>query len=147
MLGFIKERYKDFQVILKDNEYAKIINPYGKGNITVYYHPESEWADFSVIWDIYRDYVDSKDDIIKNLDAFVYEKEVHIKFYKYGELCMCATLNAALLENLTLDKLSCALRTYTELLNTTFTICSFSGKYDMHGRIEKAYGKYTLICE
>jgi hypothetical protein len=150
MLEFIKERYKNFEVnplnIPNFNECVEIVNPYGKENITVYYHPESELSDFTVKW-VYREHIDSKEDVIKEIDKIINETEAYIAFYEDDELRMGASIKTALIANLTLDTLSRELKTYNDLLNTDFSVRSFSGKYDMYGRIEKVDGKYTLISE
>ena len=149
MLEFIKEHYKNFEVIPLDtpnfNECVEIVNPYGKENITVYYHSDSDWADFTVGWAKYHDHIDSKEDIIKEIDGIINETEAYIEFYKDGELCMGASIKTALLANLTLDTLSRELKTYNDLLNTDFSVRSFSGKYDVRGRIARVNGKYALI--
>ncbi|MBQ9745851.1 MAG: hypothetical protein IJW21_03430 [Clostridia bacterium] len=151
MLEFIKERYKDFEVISPDNphfdECVEITNPYGKGNITLYYHPDNNWVDFTVKWSKYHNHIDSMEDVIKEIDGIINETEVDMEFYRNGEPCIGTGIKTYLLENLTLGTLSRELGTYEGILNTEFTVCSFSGKYDMHGRIERVNGKYTLIIE
>ena len=151
MLEFIKERYKNFEVISVDTPYfdecVEIVNPYGKENITVCYHPDSDWIDFTVSWLKYHNHIDSKDDVIKEIDGIINETEASVEFYKNGELCMGASIKTALLANLTLDTLSRELCTYDMILNTAFTVRSFSGKFDIDGRIERVNGKYTLISE
>ena len=151
MLEFIKERYKNFEVISVDTPYfdecVEIANPHRKGNITVCYHPDSDWIDFTVSWLKYHNHIDSKDDVIKEIDGIINETEASVEFYKNGELCMGASIKTALLANLTLDTLSRELRTYDMILNTAFTVRSFSGKFDIDGRIERVNGKYTLISE
>ena len=150
MLEFIKERYKDFDVEAKESPYfdecVEIINPYGKENITVCYHPESELADFSVLW-AYREYIDSKEEVIKEIDGIINETEASVEFYKNGEPCIGASIKTAMLESLTLNTLSRELKIYNDLLNTDFSVRSFSGKYDTSGRIERVNGKYALIWE
>ena len=151
MLEFIKERYKDFEVISLESPYfdecVEIINPHRKENITVCYHPDNEWVDFTVKWSKYHNHIDSIEDVIKEIDGIINETEVDMEFYRNGEPCMGTGIKTALLKNLTLDSLSRELRIYDYLLNTTFTIRSFSRKYDMDGCIEKVDGKYTLILE
>ena len=150
MLEFIKERYKNFEVnhlnIPNFNECVEIVNPYGKENITVYYHPESELSDYSVRW-VYREHIESKEDVIKEIDKIIKETEAYIEFYKDGELCMGARIKTAMLESLTLNTLSRELKIYNDLLNTDFSVRSFSGKYDVCGRIARVNGKYALIWE
>ena len=151
MLEFIKERYKDFEVAAKESPYfdecVEVVNPHGKGNITVCYHPDSDWADFTVKWAEYHNHIDSKDDVIKEIDGIINETEASVEFYKDGEPCIGASIKTALLANLTLDTLSRELCTYDLILNTAFAVRSFSGRYDADGRIERVNGKYALVWE
>ena len=159
MLALLKERFPNYEIVELDEDFCDIINPFGKSNIGIY---EEKFiaviiegkelpilparSEYVVHFDTQHRHFEEKEDAFKYIESLMNDEICAVEFMMGGKCYFGGEIVSLKLNGLNLETLSQEFSTF-DLLNTTFTVHSFSGKYDMDGRVEKVDGKYTLILE
>ncbi len=160
MLGLLKERFPNYEILELDEDFWDIVNPFGKENIGVYEEKiytivmGEEWrpslplrSEYVIHFDAQHRHFDEIEDAFKYIESVMNDEICAVGFSRGEIMRLGGEIASSKLKGLTPDVLLREFRAFNNVLDTTFTIRSFSGKYDMNGRIEKVDGNYTLVQE
>ena len=158
MFVFLKERFSNYEVVELDKDFWDIVNPFGKSNIGIYEEKiytitmGEEWRstlpsrfEYIVHFDSQHRHFDEIYPMLLYIESIMNDEICAVGVSKDGLLRYCSEIASSELNGLTLDTLSREFRGGDGHPGAKFIIRSFSGKYDMDGRIENVDGKYTLI--
>jgi hypothetical protein len=160
MLALLKERFPDYEIVELEEDFWDIVNPFGKENIGVYEEKFfavivdgkelpilPERSEYVIHFDTQHRHFEKKEDVFEYIESIMNDDICAVEFFAEEKPHFGGEIASCKLNGLTFETLSEEFRLFNNLLNTMFTIRSFSGKYDMNGRIENVDGKHTLIFE
>ena len=160
MLELLKERFSGYEIVELDKDFYEIVNPFGGANIGVYEDKTytivigEEWRktspsqiEYIIRFDRQHRHFGETENALAYIECIINDEICAVEFSKGEFMRYSGEIASSKLKGLTPDMLLREFRTFNNLLDATFTIRSFSGKYDASGRIEKVCGKYRLIVE